>query len=163
MIGDNLMNKSENRVTYLPDVAGKDMQMEAINTSGMEIADVFAGADIGLALFDSGLSLLACNALYRSLCGYQASEASSGRNLRELIRISYNRMNVPEAEITNKIERIVTALVPGTAYTFRYSAPSGSVVEVRRRRFGVLRVPDSEASLVDVDRRFLWKRAHESQ
>ncbi len=154
------MPKSENRVTYLPDAVGKDGHQDMMNTSGMEIADVFAGADIGLALFDSGLSLLACNALYRSLCGYQASEATSGKKLEELIRISYKRMNVPEAEISAKIERIVSALVPGTAYTFRYSAPSGSVVEVRRRRLPngtvveTAREIDTPASGVDLNTQF---------
>lgn len=128
------MAKLENRVTYLADAVDNGSALNALKTSGLEIADVFAGADIGLALFDSELSLLACNPLYRSLCGYQVNEATSGQKLQELIRISYRRMNMPENEITPKIKAIVEALVPGTAYTFRYSAPSGSLVEVRRRR-----------------------------
>ncbi len=99
-----------------------------------ELADIFAGADVGLALFDSELRLLACNSLYRSLCGYLATEAATGQRLEDLMRITFHRLNVPEAEVNAKIDRIVKTLDPGTAYTFRYSAPSGSVVEIRRRR-----------------------------
>jgi PAS domain-containing protein len=108
------MEKPENRVAYLPEATASANHMNAEKPAGMEIADVFAGADIGLALFDSQLSLLACNPLYRSLCGYLATEATSGQKLQELIRISYRRMNVPLDEIQEKIDRIVTALEPGT-------------------------------------------------
>jgi signal transduction histidine kinase len=128
------MEKMNNPVTYLKDADASAGYSTPDKSPGMEIADVFAGADIGLALFDTQLSLLACNSLYRTLCGYLPKEAASGQKLQELIRISYSRMNVPADEIQGKIDRIVTSLVPGTSYTFRYSAPSGSIVEVRRRR-----------------------------
>jgi signal transduction histidine kinase len=95
---------------------------------------VLAGADVGLALFDADLVLLACNPLYRSLCGYLANEAASGRTLQELIEITFRRQNVPEDEIEPRIARIVRSLVPGASYTFRYVSPSAQVVEVRRRR-----------------------------
>jgi signal transduction histidine kinase len=155
------MDKSENRVTYLQDTAnsqGNYLPQEKL--PGMEIADVFAGADIGLALFDSQLSLLACNSLYRTLCGYMTNEATSGQKLQELIRISYRRLNVPDQEIDEKISRIVSALEPGTAYTFRYTAPSGSVVEVRRRRLPngtvveTAREVDSPVSGVDLSTQY---------
>ena len=53
-----------------------------------EFAAVLAGADVGLALFDSDLRLLACNDLYRGLCGYSADVARPGVSLVDLIRIS---------------------------------------------------------------------------
>jgi signal transduction histidine kinase len=99
-----------------------------------ELADLFAGADVGLALFDANLNLLACNALYRTLCGYTESEAISGQHISELMRTTFHRLNVPLDESEAKIERTVRTLEPGTAYTFRYVAPSGSTVELRRRR-----------------------------
>lgn len=99
-----------------------------------ELADIFAGADVGLALFDASLKLLACNSLYRSLCGYLDTEATSGQNLQELMRITFHRLNVQETEAEQRIDRVVRSLEPGTAYTFRYTAPSGNIVEVRRRR-----------------------------
>jgi signal transduction histidine kinase len=102
--------------------------------SGNELANLFAGADVGLALFDANLSLLACNPLYRSLCGYLTTEAATGRSLTELMQLTFKRQNVPEDEIKSRIERIVNNLKPGTSYTFRYASPSAQVVEVRRRR-----------------------------
>jgi signal transduction histidine kinase len=107
---------------------------EADPRQGMELASLFAGADVGLALFDADLGLLACNSLYRSLCGYQDTEAASGKNLRELMAATFKRQNVPAQEIPMRIEKIVSSLDPGSAYSFRYAAPSGRVVEVRRRR-----------------------------
>jgi signal transduction histidine kinase len=98
------------------------------------IADLFAGADVGLALFDAQLGLLACNDLYKTLCGYLSSDLPTGVKLQQLMAITFRRLNVPTAEIDEKINKIVDRLDPGTAYTFRYTAPSGSIVEIRRRR-----------------------------
>jgi signal transduction histidine kinase len=99
-----------------------------------EIADLFAGADVGLALFDAELGLLACNDLYKTLCGYLSSDLPTGVKLQQLMTITFKRLNVPSEEIDEKISKIVDRLEPGTAYTFRYTAPSGSIVEIRRRR-----------------------------
>jgi signal transduction histidine kinase len=118
-------------VTVLP---GSERVAPPDPQSSHELASLFAGADVGLALFDASLSLLACNSLYRSLCGYLDNEAATGMNLRDLMSATFRRQNVPEDEIKQRIERIVTTLDPGSAYSFRYAAPSGRVVEVRRRR-----------------------------
>ena len=99
-----------------------------------EIADLFAGADVGLALFDSQLRLLACNDLYKTLCGYLSSDMPTGTQLQRLMQITFQRLNVAAGDIDEKISKIIERLQPGTAYTFRYTAPSGSMVEVRRRR-----------------------------
>ncbi len=125
------MSSQNPTVAFLPgsaNVAPPDPQ------TSHELASLFAGADVGLALFDSELSLLACNSLYRSLCGYLDSEAATGKNLRDLMTVTFRRQNVPDTEIQQRIDRIVTTLDPGSAYSFRYAAPSGRVVEVRRRR-----------------------------
>ncbi len=98
------------------------------------INDLFAGADVGLALFDSQLRLLACNDLYKSLCGYRTSDMPTGTQLQKLMQITFQRLNVPDEDVTGKIDRIIERLQPGTAYSFRYTAPSGSMVEIRRRR-----------------------------
>ena len=125
------MTITKNTVTYLPLSEGGNSQDFQ---GGNELASLFAGADVGLALFDSELSLLACNSLYRSLCGYLDTEAATGKKLTQLMEITFRRQNVPEAEVPQRIERIVNSLDPGAAYSFRYAAPSGRVVEVRRRR-----------------------------
>ena len=133
----------------------------AVATYGKpELADLFAGADVGLALFDAELRLLACNPLYRSLCGYLDAEAASGQTLQELMRITFHRLNVPAAEADAKIERVVNTLDPGSAYSFRYAAPSGNIVEIRRRRLPngtvveTARQVDSPASGMDLNTQF---------
>jgi signal transduction histidine kinase len=128
------MTNSGTSVTYFHGSFAGDSRQNPAPVERNELADIFAGADVGLALFDSQLSLLACNSLYRTLCGYLSSDATTGQKLQELMRITFERLNVPKVEIAERIDRIINTLDPGTAYTFRYSAPSGSVVEVRRRR-----------------------------
>jgi signal transduction histidine kinase len=125
-----------------------------------EIADLFAGADVGLALFDAQLGLLACNELYRTLCGYLSSDVPNGIKLQELMTITFRRLNVPADEIDEKISKIVDRLEPGTAYTFRYTAPSGSIVEIRRRRLPngtaveTAREIDAPASGIDLNTQY---------
>ena len=125
---------SGNSVAHFNGSSPADEGVGRTPPSAGELADIFAGADVGLALFDSQLVLLACNSLYRSLCGYLDSETTSGQHLSTLMRITFQRLNVSENEIAEKIDRIVKSLEPGTAYAFRYAAPSGNVVEIRRRR-----------------------------
>jgi signal transduction histidine kinase len=128
------MANSQGKVTYIAGAAVAEPQFGMGLPERGDLADLFAGADVGLALFDAELQLLACNSLYRSLCGYMDNEAASGQRLPELMRITFQRLNVPEAEAQSRIDRVVNTLEPGTAYTFRYAAPSGRIVEIRRRR-----------------------------
>ncbi|MDX2156630.1 MAG: PAS-domain containing protein [Hyphomicrobiaceae bacterium] len=99
-----------------------------------DLAALFAGADVGLALFSSDLSLLACNTLYQSLCGYQAGEAVTGAGLTTLMRLTLQRQGAEAAAIARTIETAIARLTPGAGVTFRYAAPSGKTVEVRRQR-----------------------------
>jgi signal transduction histidine kinase len=126
----------KNNSNVSPFNAGSDIEKTELTkgNNSAEISDLFAGADVGLALFDSQLRLLACNDLYKSLCGYLTAEMPTGVELRQLMRITFQRLNVPSEGITEKIEKIIEGLQPGTAYSFRYTAPSGSMVEIRRRR-----------------------------
>jgi PAS domain S-box-containing protein len=128
------MPKNRNTVTFLNRTALADDYASAALQERSELADIFAGADVGLALFDSELRLLACNSLYRSLCGYLDQEAKTGQALTDLMRISFQRLNVPKEEAESKIKQVINTLDRGTAYTFRYAAPSGRTVEIRRRR-----------------------------
>ena len=99
-----------------------------------DLAALFAGADVGLALFSADLELLACNSLYQTLCGYHAGEAVSGTSLRKLMRLTLERQGTLAAAIDRTIETAVQRLTPGTGVTFRYQAPTGRTVEVRRQR-----------------------------
>jgi signal transduction histidine kinase len=99
-----------------------------------DLAALFAGADVGLALFSADLELLACNQLYQTFCGYRPGEATSGANLKDLMRLSLERQGVQSFVIDRTIETAIQRLAPGTGVTFRYAAPSGSTVEIRRQR-----------------------------
>ncbi len=125
------MSNNSSTVSYLP---GSESAQFSDPKGAHELASLFAGADVGLALFDASLNLLACNSLYRSLCGYLDNEATTGTSLTSLMTYTFRRQNVAEDEIKQRIERIVNSLDPGSAYSFRYASPSGQVVEVRRRR-----------------------------
>jgi signal transduction histidine kinase len=154
------MTSTGSTVTYVHGASASENRSAGIAPGKTELADLFAGADVGLALFDAELSLLACNPLYRSLCGYLDSEAATGQKLPELMRITFNRLNVSGAEAETKIDRIVNSLEPGTAYTFRYAAPSGRIVEIRRRRLPngtvveTARQVDSPSSGMDLNTQF---------
>jgi signal transduction histidine kinase len=131
-----------------------------IARDGIGVDDIFAGADVGLALFGADLSLLACNSLYRSLCGYGLNEAATGKTLQDMMRITFHRQNVPDAEIEQRIDKIIKTLEPGTSYTFRYASPSAQVVEVRRRRLPngtvveTVRQVDAPAQGMDLNTQF---------
>jgi PAS domain S-box-containing protein len=99
-----------------------------------ELAHLLAGADVGLALFDEQLKLLAYNPLYQTLCGYQLSEIAAGTPFVDLLRVSLRRQNASEADVEKTVASVLARLEPGTAYSFRYTSPSARVVEVRRRR-----------------------------
>jgi signal transduction histidine kinase len=126
--------KTKNNVTPLNGDSALGASEPSVQRVDSEIADLFAGADVGLALFDADLRLLACNDLYKTLCGYLSSDMPTGTRLQKLMQITFKRLNVPVDEIDGKIGKIIERLQPGTAYTFRYTAPSGSIVEIRRRR-----------------------------
>ena len=132
-IWGTLVKTNNNATPFLVGAENTQTEMNSENTNA-GINDLFAGADVGLALFDAQLRLLACNDLYKSLCGYQSSDMPTGISLQKLMQITFHRLNVPADDIPGKIERIIERLQPGTAYSFRYTAPSGSMVEIRRRR-----------------------------
>ena len=152
--------QNENRVTLIKDNLPTGNFDKSLLRANAEIADLFAGADVGLALFDGELRLLACNDLYRTLCGYISSDMPMGTKLQELIKITFRRLNVPADEIDGKIEKIVDRLTPGTAYSFRYASPSGSTVEIRRRRLPngtaveTARQIDAPASNIDLNSQY---------
>jgi signal transduction histidine kinase len=129
------MDASSSRVVALHDAAdGTRARPVEPHGGGSELAAMLAGADVGLAMFRADLSLLACNALYRSLCGYLPGETDSGATLQGLMRLTLERQGMEAAAIDRTIDRAIASLAPGTGRTFRYTAPSGCPVEVRRQR-----------------------------
>jgi signal transduction histidine kinase len=132
-VGENQV-QTGNVVTKLQGNGATGNRLGVELMPGHEIDDLFAGADVGLALFDAELRLLACNDLYRTLCGYLTTDTTTGVQIQELMRLTFSRLNVPSENIADRVDKIVARLTPGTAYTFRYTSPSGSMVEIKRRR-----------------------------
>ncbi len=116
-----------------PAAMGK-MQTVGVEIASPDLTALFAGADVGLALFGPDLRLLACNSLYQTYCGYQAGEAVSGTGLQELMRLSLQRQGIAAENAEPKIVAALARLVPGAGFTFRYAAPTGRDVEIRRQR-----------------------------
>jgi signal transduction histidine kinase len=154
------MTNSAQRVAYLFGSNQEANSADMDSAAGFGLADVFAGADVGLALFDANLNLLACNQLYRTLCGYRDDEVTTGQPLRELMRLTFHRQNVEAEDAERRIDRIIAGLTPGTAYSFRYASPSSQVVEVRRRRLPngtvveTARELEAEAPGIDLNTQF---------
>jgi signal transduction histidine kinase len=153
------MESSSAKVMALPS-PGAYNRLQAAHSDSAELAAVLAGADVGLALFDVDLKLLAANALYQSLCGYKPEELVQGTTLADMMRLSLSRQNTAEAAISQTIETALSRLDPGSSYTFRYTAPSSRVVEVRRRRLQsgtiveTVREVDSVVSSIDLSTQF---------
>ena len=102
--------------------------------SAVDFSALMSGADVGLALFDPSLRLLACNSLYRTLCDYREGEAQPGISFGDLVSFSLRRRGMAEDAIASTLDRAVSRLTPGASYTFRYAAVNGREVEVNRRR-----------------------------
>lgn len=124
----------QNVVTLFDSGEGGHQGAGMARIASPDLVALFAGADVGLALFGADLELLACNSLYQTLCGYGPEEAVSGANLRQLMRLTLERQGSAAAAIERTIDTAIRRLTPGSGITFRYAAPSGRTVEVRRQR-----------------------------
>jgi len=124
----------QNVVTLFESGEGAQQSAGLARIASPDLVALFAGADVGLALFGADLELLACNSLYQTLCGYKSGEAVSGANLRQLMRLTLERQGSAAAMIERTIDTAIRRLTPGSGITFRYAAPSGRTVEVRRQR-----------------------------
>ncbi len=99
-----------------------------------ELSAVLTGADVGLAMFDANLALVACNDLYRNLCGYSAQQTQPGTTLPDLVTLSLRAQNLPDPQITLTVEKAISRLELGKSYSFRHVALSGNEIEVKRHR-----------------------------
>jgi signal transduction histidine kinase len=148
------MESSAAKITNLPGSAARPRT--SLNAPiHDEFSAILSGADVGLALFDQDMRLLASNALYQTLCGYTADDIRPGTPLVDMMRLSLTRQNTAPAAVEQTIATALARLEPGSSYTFRYTAPSSHVVEVRRRRLPsgtiVETVREIEAPSVGVD------------
>ncbi len=105
----------------------------AFSDSFDSLADVLEGADVGLAVFDPALALVACNEKYKTFFRYADKEAYPGVALDTLIRIKMMRRHgdpdYAERQVTEAKER----LVPGSVQTFQFTTSAGQALIVTRR------------------------------
>lgn len=94
--------------------------------------DLLAGANSGLALFDSSLRLLSCNQLYVDLCGLTLDVHTSGITLMELVRLAGRNRGIDPEEIEAQVDRAVRHLRPGASYVVVHERLDGSIIEVKR-------------------------------
>ncbi|MFY0615393.1 MAG: PAS-domain containing protein [Hyphomicrobiaceae bacterium] len=111
-----------------------DLDTTQVQDQNAELAYLMAGADVGLALFDSELRLLVSNQLYRTLCGYQDSDVTTGVPLSQLIRISLERHKMPVDDVDRLVEESLSRLEPGISYSFTYTSTTGRKLVIGRRR-----------------------------
>jgi signal transduction histidine kinase len=108
--------------------------VESADLERKELAHLMAGADVGLALYDSEQRLLVCNELYRSLCGYRESDIVPGTTLSDLIKISLSRKQLSAQETDELVNQSLSRLEPGNSYSFHYTTPSSRRLLIGRRR-----------------------------
>jgi len=111
-----------------------DLDAAQAQDNNAELAYLMAGADVGLALFDSELRLLVCNQLYRTLCGYEDRDVTTGVTLAQLIRISLDRHSMPSNEVDRLVNESLNRLEPGISYSFSYTSTTARKLVIGRRR-----------------------------
>lgn len=111
-----------------------DLDAAQAQDDNAELAYLMAGADVGLALFDSELRLLVCNQLYRTLCGYEDRDVTTGVTLSQLIRISLGRHSMPSNEVDRLVDESLSRLEPGISYSFSYTSTTARKLVIGRRR-----------------------------
>ena len=102
---------------------------------------LFAGFNMGFAMFDRELNLTYSNEKYGELCGYSSTETRIGVNLRDLARISMSRAGFEPSVIEDQIERGLARLKSVGGFSFQFNASSGDSIFVHRQM-----MPDGRVS-----------------
>jgi signal transduction histidine kinase len=92
------------------------------------------GANLGLALFDGELRLLACNDLYLSLCGYEPTDVTPGVSLKDLMRKSMAHPDISGSALDARIDSVLSRLTPASQVKFTFEPAGRKPVEVQRTR-----------------------------
>ena len=105
------------------------------------LLSLFAGFNMGFAMFDRELNLTYSNEKYGELCGYSSTETRLGVNLRDLARISMSRAGFEPSVIEDQIERGLARLKSVGGFSFQFNASSGDSIFVHRQM-----MPDGRVS-----------------
>ncbi len=115
------------------EVSGRDEAVPGNSPAGDAGALLLAGSNVGLAMFDKDLRLVACNEPYRVLRCHEPEEVLAGANLFDLIRRVLDREGMTAAEAEARMETIRSRLLPGHTDAFRYVSPAGQLIELHRQ------------------------------
>lgn len=153
------MNASTNEISHLRSVTD-DVAIESLAQRD-DLMSVMAGANVGLALFDSNLNLMVCNQLYRTYCGYTDEDLKPGATLESLIRTSLSRNHHSPEEIEQVVRKSIARLAPGETYSFSYTSLNSRQLTVGRHKLQsgsvveTIREVSTEANLpVDLNSQF---------
>jgi signal transduction histidine kinase len=120
------------------------------------------GANVGLALFDENLHLLACNDLYLSLCGYVTTDVTPGVSLRDLMRKSMRHPDLLPEILEARIDGLLARLTPSSQVKFTFEPVGRAAVEVQRTRLEsgtivetVREASQSDAATTEIDSRLM--------
>lgn len=105
----------------------------AVPDAAGDAGALLAGANVGLAMFDKDLRLLACNEPYRVLRCHEPDEVVSGAHLLDLVRRVLDREGMTAEEAETRMDLIKSRLVPGHTDAFRYVTPAGRLIELHRQ------------------------------
>ena len=117
------------------DISGDDMEQatpDEVRRAVGDLSDLMAGANSGLALFDSRYQLVACNQLYIDLCGLTGDSSLRGITLMELIRLASRALGTEAEDIEQQVDRAIDRLKPGTSYMVTHRRLDGSLIEIKR-------------------------------
>jgi len=111
---------------------GHDDDMPEVTFAG-EAGALLAGANVGLAMYDKDLRLVACNERYRVLRCHTPEEVVAGTPMMDLVRVVLERLDLPPDEIKARMDTVAEQTVPGTNHGFRYVTSDAKLLEVHRR------------------------------
>ena len=111
---------------------GHDDDMPEVTFAG-EAGALLAGANVGLAMYDKDLRLVACNERYRVLRCHTPEEVVAGTPMMDLVRVVLERLDLPPDEIKARMDTVAEQTLPGTNHGFRYVTSDAKLLEVHRR------------------------------
>ena len=111
---------------------GHDEHVSEASLAG-EAGALLAGANVGLAMFDKDLRLLACNERYRVLRGHKPEEVVAGTPLMDLVRLVLQRLDLAPDEVEARMAAVAASIVAGTSDGFRYVTSDAKLLEMHRR------------------------------
>ena len=105
---------------------------EVVNGDAQPLASLLAGAEVGLALFDSSYRLIARNDAYITLCALNRETAPVGVTLMDLIRTALRGHETSDAVIEGHVDSVMRQLRPGATFRVTHTRADNVAIDVTR-------------------------------